>query len=161
MVDMIYNRTSSDVDEAKRIRIEKVQKSIPLTEAEIETLNRGTVTIDTLNRIEAKEEELTILLNKNGYWNTPVETHTWTYADIFDINAFNRILNNLNLLRDAFFTFTTTPRTPTPRYHFSNFNDLEKILHDLEIMVDDIKSLYRECGAFECGQEEKFERLYR
>ena len=35
----------------------------------------------------------------------------------------------------------------------SSINALEKILHDLDVMINDVKSHYRQCGAFECGEE--------
>ena len=55
---MIFDRTQNDVDTAILIRSEKVQNFETLTESEIATLEKGTLTINTLNRIENKQSEL-------------------------------------------------------------------------------------------------------
>lgn len=149
---MITNRTQYDVDTAILIRNTKVKKFEELTENDINYLERGTLTINTLNRIEAKQEELKNLFNDMGYWNTPIVNKVWNYTQIFDIDEFNRIVENVNILRKAFFTYKNTPNTPTARCHFENINDLEKILNDLDVMINDVKSRYKRCGTFRCGE---------
>ena len=54
---MIFDRTQNDVDTAILLRDTKVKKFETLTESEIATLEKGTLTINTLNRIENKQEE--------------------------------------------------------------------------------------------------------
>jgi hypothetical protein len=149
---VIYNRTISDINAAKEIITEKVKHFLQLTSTEIETLERGTITINTLNRIEDKQAELKELFNKVGYWNTNILNKTWTFNDIFDASDFERILNNLDVLRNAFYEYFDTPITPTADYHFENINSIERILYDLERMIVDMKSKYRQCGTFECGE---------
>lgn len=150
---MIFNRTQSDIDSAISIRETKVKKFQELTSDEVETLEKGTMTINTLNRIENKQEELKSLFNSMGYWNTPIITKTWDYTNIFNVSEFQRILYNLDILRNAFFVYTDTPKTPNVSYHFDDINALEKILYDLDVMINDVKSHYRECGTLECGEE--------
>lgn len=149
---MIFDRTQNDVDTAIILRREKVQKFQALSESEIATLEKGTLTINTLNRIENKQEELKNLFNDMGYWNTPTVNKVWEYTQIFDEAEFQRIIGNTNILREAFFTYTDTPKTPPVSYHFEDINALEKILYDLDVMINDVKSLYRECGTFYCGE---------
>ena len=152
---MITNRTQYDVDTAILIRNTKVKKFEVLTESDINYLERGTITINTLNRIENKQDELKNLFNDMGYWNTPITNKQWTENDIFDNNGerdFQRILDNTNVLRNAFFVYKGTPNTPPISYHYEDINSLEKILNDLDVMINDVKSHYRECGTFECGE---------
>ena len=149
---MIFDRTQNDVDTAIRLRREKVQKFQALTESEIATLEKGTLTINTLNRIENKQDELKNLFNDMGYWNTPMLNKVWGENDIFNVDAFQRILDNTNVLRNAFFEYKGTPNTPPVSYHYNDINALEKILFDLDVMINDVKSLYRECGTFESGE---------
>lgn len=149
---MIFNRTQNDVDTAISLRAEKVQKFQELTSDEVETLERGTLTINTLNRIESKQEELKNLFNSMGYWNSPIIIKTWNSSQIFKGEEFDRILNNLEMLKEAFFVYKDTPNTPLPVYHYTNINDIEKILYDLDMMIDDIKVRYRQCGTFQCGE---------
>lgn len=149
---MIYDRTQFDVDDAKRIRQEVIQKGISPTTSQEETLERGMITINALNRIEDKQSELKSLCNSMGYWDINLITKTWSYTDVFDETEFKRLMENAALLKKGFLTFATTPDTPTALYHFTNINNLEKILFDLGVMVDDITALYRECGNYQCGE---------
>ena len=149
---MIYNRTAADVESAKKVRLEKVQTGLPLTDEEIETLERGTMTISTINRIETKQKELKILLNGAGYFNINISVKTWGYSDIFDEENFQRLLDNLNNLKSAFFVYKDTPATPSISFDYQSINSLEKILFDLESMVTDMKGRYRQCGTFQCGE---------
>lgn len=150
---MIFDRTQEDVDTAIRLRTEKVQKFQELTQEEITILEKGTLTINTLNRIENKQRILKGLFNEMGYWNTPITNKVWDYTQIFNVDEFQRILDNTNVLREAFFVYKDTPKTPHISYHFEDINSLEKILYDLDVMINDVKSHYRECGTFECGEE--------
>ena len=158
---MIFDRTQNDVDTAIRLRNEKVKfdpitmqpiNPEELTESEIAILEKGTLTINPLNRIEAKQDELKNLFNDMGYWNTPITNKVWGENDIFNVDEFQRILDNTNVLRQAFFVYKDTPNTPPISYHWQDINALEKILYNLDVMINDVKSYYRECGTFESGE---------
>lgn len=151
---MITDRTQTDVDNALKIREEKVKTFQTLTDDEITTFERGTFTINTINRIEEKQAELRNLINSVGYWNTPIENKTdWTHVDVFTGADFQRIIDNENMLRNAFFVYKDTPGTPNISFYFEDINSLEKILEDLGVMINDVKSNYRQCGNFNCGEE--------
>ena len=149
---MIFDRTQNDVSAAISLRHDKVQKFQALTESEIAILEKGTMTINTLNRIENKQEELKNLFNDMGYWNTPITNKVWGENDIFNVDDFQRILDNTNVLRQAFFVYKNTPNTPPVSYHYNDINALEKILYDLDVMINDVKSRYKRCGTFRCGE---------
>lgn len=150
---MIYNRTQTDVDNAISIRANKIQKGLELSADEISIMERGTITINTLNRIEDKQDELKNLINQMGYFNTKnVINRRWGYEDFFDEVNFNRILDNLAILKNAFFVYSNTPPIPRAIYSYQSINDLERILRDMDVMINDIKSRYRQCGTFECGE---------
>lgn len=158
---MIFDRTQNDVDTARILRDTKVKfdpvtmqpiNSEELTESEIAILEKGTITINTLNRIETKQEELKNLFNEMGYWNTPIINKMWGENDIFNADEFQRILDNTNVLRQAFFVYKATPNTPPISYYWDDINSLEKILNDLDVMINDVNSNYRECGTFESGE---------
>lgn len=149
---LIYTRTQDDVEQAKEIRREKIQKFQELTSDEVQVLERGMMTVNTLNRIEATQDELKGLLNHIGYWNTPIITKTWDETQMFDEGDFRRIINNLNILRMAFFTYKNTPPTPSISFRYDDLNAIEKILHDLDVMINDVKSHYKRCGTVRCGE---------
>ena len=99
-----------------------------------------------------KTKELKNLFNDMGYWNTQITNKTWGENDIFNADEFQRILDNTNVLRQAFFVYKATPNTPPISYYWDDINSLEKILYDLDVMINDVKSNYRECGTFYCGE---------
>jgi hypothetical protein len=149
---MIYNRTQADIDDAIAIRT-RLQNGETLTEADIEALERGTLTINTLNRIEQKQAELKEIFNALGYWNTNgIEIEEWSYTGYFRQEDFDRILQNLEILKSAYYVYSDTPSVPNANYRqFDTINAVEHILNDLEIMTEDMKEHYRYCGDTECG----------
>ena len=149
---MIFDRTQNDVDTAIILRDTKFKKFETLTESEIATLEKGTLSINTLNRIENKQEELKNLFNDMGYWNTSIKYKVWGENDIFNVDEFQRIIDNTNVLRNAFFVHKDTPKTPNVSYYWQDINALEKILYDLDVMINDVKSRYKRCGTFRCGE---------
>jgi hypothetical protein len=86
-----------------------------------------------------------------GYWNTPITNKSWSKNDIFNVDEFRRLIDNTNVLRNAFFAYKNTPSTPPISYHWKDINALEKILYDLDIMIDEVKNNYKECGNLQCG----------
>ena len=137
---------------SKTLILNKVQKNISLSDEEINTLEKGTLTINTLNRIENKQSELFSLLSEIGYYTPQIVTKTWTYDDLFTGDEFERVVKNTETLRNASLVYKNTPITPIADYYFENLNAIEKILYDIENMTSEIKSLFLECGTFECGE---------
>lgn len=149
---MIFDRTQSDVDSAKNIRETKLKKFSTLSDSDISILEKGFFTFNTINRIENKQKELKQILNTLGYLNISIVNKTWALGDDFSENDFQRIIDNENLLRESFFVYSYTPTTPSISFYFEDINSLEKILYDIENMIDDVKNNYRICGTFECGE---------
>ena len=151
---MIFDRTQDDVDAAIVLRREKVQKFQELSESEIATLEKGTLTINTLNRIEDKQRELKNLLDSNVYFVENFESKSWSFTDYFKQADFDRILDNLSKLKRAYFVYSTTPQVTDNNYRqYQTINAVEHILNDLDLMIIDVKSHYRQCGNAECGGE--------
>ena len=151
MSQLICNRTKQDVENAKILR-ENLQNGETLTNEQIQVLERGTITINTLNRIEQKQSELEGVLNELRYMvHIPTKTD-WTAGDIFTFQDHQRLLSNLDSLKQAYYTYITTPDTPTYVFDWQKANDIEKILVDIEKMINDMILRFRECGTFECGE---------
>lgn len=151
---MIFDRTQADIDRAIDIRANKVQKNIELSKSDIAQLERGFLTINTLNSIENKQQELKNLFNSDAYFVKDFENRVWTYTDYFKQADFDRILNNLNKLKKAYFVYSTTSLVSDDNYRrYQTINAVEHILHDLDVMLSDVKSHYRQCGDTECGGE--------
>ncbi len=149
---MIYDRTAADVAKAINIRKNKVSKGVNLTEQDLLTMERGSFTINTANRIEDKQSQLKALLADMGYYGTNIVNVKWELGDVFFLEDLVRIVDNTSALRKAFMVFSDTPTNPRAEYHYREVNLMEKVLYDLGEMVDVVKKNYRECGAFNCGE---------
>lgn len=149
---MIYDRTLADVEEARRIRETKVKNFETLSQSEIIALERGFLTNETLNRIENKQTELKNKLQNAGYWNNEIENSIWTEDDYFFLEDWQRVLHNQNILKNSYYVYEDTPQTPTEKINYTNLNAIEKLLVDIEAIIDEMKAQYRKCGTFQCGE---------
>lgn len=151
---MIFDRTVEDAENAIKIRNEKVKNFLELTDEDIEILERGTLTINTLNRIEAKQNVISLMLQTMGY-EVYIETKNWDYDNIFDISDFERWLNNLNIIKNAFFVYENTPYIPTMenfKIDYINLNNIEKFLYDVEEICNKVISIYVYSDMIYSGQ---------
>lgn len=151
---MIFDRTQTDIDTALTL-IARLQRGEALTDEEIAKVERGTLTINTLNRIESTCADLKTLLANIGYYSGEQTTKQWQYSEYFKQRDFDRIAENVLALKNAFFAYATTPKAVESNYlKYQTINDVEHILNDLYLMIDDVKSYFRQCGTFECGEVE-------
>ena len=148
----IYDRTPNDVNAAKKVVDDKLKKFEELTESDKNILNRGTLTTETLNRIESAERELYEAITEMGYYGSPIDTKEWSDGDLFFLGDFARIIKNAQIISDTFFALANSPRNIAAKYHYGNINNLERLLYDLNMNLNAAKSYIRECGTFECGE---------
>lgn len=143
---MIIDRTHNDVLKS----IELAQRGGVFSEKEIETLERGMVTINTLNRIEEKQKEIANLISEMGY-SVSIENKTWKQQDVFFFEDLKRIVSNVEKLRTSFFALNETPANPRAEYHYREFNLIEKVLLDIQNNAVFAEENYKICGSAECG----------
>jgi hypothetical protein len=148
---MIFDRTEDDVKNALRIREEKVKNYKELTQEDVETLEKGFITINTITRIENKQKDLKNVFNDKGYYSTPIVSKSWEREDYFLKSDLERIIKNNQILKDAYYVFSTTPTNARARAYFGDLNKIEKMLYDLEMMADDMADKFKLCGTFNCG----------
>lgn len=138
----IYDRTSSDV---------------------ANETSKGFINYTDFNRIEGDIAELETLLKEVGYIPTELVNKTdWTaqgnlasgFANIPTLEHMNRILGNIQELMRVYYVYPTTPSLPTTMEYatYRTFNDIEKILYDLYLMLDHMKEYFRQCNTFDCGE---------
>ena len=148
---MIYDRTKEDIISAINIFNSKFIKGIDLTEEDVYALERGMVTSETLNRIEEKQEEISISLKNMSYSGADIINKKWGDLDFFYKEDLERIVENVAKLRKAFFVLSSTPQNPRPEYNYREFNLIERVLHDIGQMIEYAEQNYKICGEYYCG----------
>lgn len=148
MEELIYDRTQLDID--------------------FDT-EKGGYNFSDLNRIEKWCEYLSNLLNKLSYNNIIYVKTDWEMPDLMtEQNSpteaqMERIRTNLIALRNAYFTFYETPATPE-NLDFMNFqkaNEVEKILFDIDKMLEIMENNFIYCGISNCGQNRIWQQRFR
>lgn len=150
MISMITDRNASDVENAGTLRL-MIQSGQTLSDAEKMAFERGACTVTMLNRIENAQKDIAERLNKYAY-TVSIINKTWTNAQIFGYADCLRLTENADKLKNAFYTYGTTPETPGYIYGYKGANDIEKILEDIDALISDMMSKFRECGTFYCGE---------
>lgn len=160
---MIYNRTTLDVNDAKKIiaKFQALTDWSSITEAEINTLERGTYTSISLNRVEEKVAELCQILRDIGYSFIDTETTTdWDNTKYFNKSEHERFFSNIAYLHSILSISTDTPNPPyfsSGEYAYGNItyalaNDAEKILVDIEKLIDLLKKSWYYSGEIYSGE---------
>lgn len=146
---MITDRTGTDAETAALLRL-KVQSGQALTSTENQAYERGICSVTMLNRIENAQKILAEALISAGYM-IRIQNKTWTENDILYRADYNRILQNLDVLKNAFTVYASTPENPGFLYGWKEANEAEKILSDLDSAISDMKQNYKLCGKAKCG----------
>ena len=162
-LNLIYDRTESDETASAAIRksYQKLGNWSGLTDAEKAQLERGTLTYNTLNRVELAVKLLAAALTAAGYpvEITPVlkgskaEDREWQEGDIVRRAQWATYLDNVQRLRAAYYTLAETGELPKPedKLGYVGANNIEKVLADIDLLIDCMKSSYRRCGTFRAG----------
>lgn len=148
---MIFNRTEKDVKDAILIRDEKIKNFLSLSQEEIDIIEKGFLTKNTIERIENAQKELESVFHEMGYHGFNISTKNIEEYEFFYMDDLERIVNNNISLRNAFLSTSKMPKNASAKYDYINLNLLEKLLFDLENLASFIRQNYSECGNVECG----------
>lgn len=147
-MDLIFNRTPADIITTHEI-INKYKRNNwgDISENEKAQLERGCYTYNSLNRVEQAQRELADFLSQYGY-QINIETKTWDETGYFDALELKRLLNNLTILRETGLVRIATPNVPNDYKPYTNANNIEKILFDVEDTLKKIISAFRYSNTF-------------
>nr|DAR00820.1 MAG TPA: hypothetical protein [Caudoviricetes sp.] len=153
-LNLIYDRTQTDVNAAGSIRAkyQALRDWSGLTEAEITQLERGTLTNVTLNRVANAVSMLAPALNAAGY-TVEATSQSFSETDRLKRSKYSVYLANVQTLRDAYYTLAETRELPAPedKLKYTGANTIEKVLADIDLLLDGMKSIYRRAGTFTAG----------
>ena len=165
ITNLVYDRTSEDVAEVRRLLAKlDPETGDGLTAAEQAKWDaglKGAYNYTDLNRVELAVKTLAAALTAAGYpvEVTPVlkggkaEDREWQEGDIVRRPQWTTYLDNVQKLRDAYYTLAETGELPAPgdKLGYAGANNIEKILADIDLLIDCMKSSYRRCGTFRAG----------
>lgn len=81
------------------------------------------------------------------------EDREWREGDVLYRPQWATYLDNVQRLRDAYYTLADTGELPEPgdKLGYVGANNIEKVLADIDILLDGMKSIYRRAGTFTAG----------
>lgn len=97
------------------------------TEADV--LNRAPKACCNAVDLQRLEDNCAVLA---GLLGVSISTRSWAMTDFPTVSELARIRDNIQALRDSYYTLSATPPTPeNPLNHWQKWNDAERILLDL------------------------------
>lgn len=116
---------------------------------------------DDLNRVETWCEYLANILNNYGYLiNITVKTD-WDMKDkARDTADMERIRQNVNRLKQAYFSFTQIPAN-LDYMTFEKANEIERILHEIDYILMWMENNFIHSGVAVCGQNRLWQQRFR
>lgn len=132
MENLIYDRIQSDVDN--------------------KTL-KGRHRVEDLNRVEAWCNYLAELLTNYGYVVRITTKTNWAITDMRYASEIERIRTNIGKIKNAYYTLVNTPQLPETlnKITWQKANAIEKILHDIDVLIGNMEAGFRYCGTFNVG----------
>lgn len=136
-LSLITDRTSEDVDRAIYL-INQWNNRLITSEEITEYFNglKGVYTTADLNRVGSALKYINDRLTECGY-NITVESRSdWQMNEYFTSSNFSVYLSDIEEIRSALATLSTTPKTPTlDKFDYNKANDIEKILLDVDFLI--------------------------
>lgn len=101
-----------------------------------------------LNRIEEACSYLASLLKVS------IMTKEWKIDEFRKTSEMERLRNNINLLENSYYKMPNTPKLPEKITYTSitEANNIEKILFDINTMIENVKAAVRFAGTFYAGE---------
>lgn len=113
-----------------------------------------------LNRAEKWCEYLSEVLNKYSYSVNIVTKTDWTMLDLPTQFEIERIRQNVNTLKQAYFSFTQIPGN-LDYMTWQKANDIEKILYEIDKILKHMENNFVYCGVASCGQNRIWQQRFR
>ena len=81
------------------------------------------------------------------------EDREWQEGDVLYRPQWTTYLDNVQKLRNAYYTLAETGALPAPgdKLGYVGANNIEKVLADIDLLLDGMKSIYRRAGTFTAG----------
>lgn len=151
---LVYDRTQSNVDKIKELSQMRYQDMTTEQRQEWIYNLKGTYRYTDLNRVEEAVEYVGERVNSTNFYSVVLEPRKfWTKDDIPRAEDMARYLRNIQAIRNVNRGLEITPDAPTEiKLGWKEANDIEQILHDIELMLINITETYIYMGEIICGE---------
>ena len=108
-----------------------------------------------LNRVESQTHYVETLLQLYSYFHSQLNCkQDWQMSDFPTESEMKRYLNNIKQLMAVYYLKTTTPKLPTDMDDLTidEANAIEKILYDMQILIENMVSQFNYCGELYSGE---------
>lgn len=139
MENLIYDRTQNDL---------------------VQNTSKAYYNYTDLNRVEEWCEYLANLLNSYSYPVNIQVKKNWQMSDFPTSSEVERIRQNVNALKEAYFAFTEIPEN-LEYVTYEKANDIEKILSEIDFILTSMENNFIYCGVASCGQNRMWQQRYR
>lgn len=152
--ELIYDRTYEDIEEAKQY----VRDNVPFPNDNL----RYSWDYRALNRTEQAMEYVDSIFKELGYYKNMRFKTDWLNDEITREEA-NRYIENLKTLREFILMSSETPTAPTTMNGMTieRANDIEKIIFDINFVLEALQKNLIRSGVATCGQSRMWQQRYR
>lgn len=153
---LITDRTITDFLRWQELRNKGLDNMTETERAEWETDLKGAYNASDLNRVGAVLNYLRDRLTEAGYLKG-IEFEavtTWEASDIPTTEQFTYYLKAVETIRNALSLYKTTPEAPNTlnSLDYTGANNIEKILIDVNELIDKMLSVRNYCGDIFSGE---------
>lgn len=113
-----------------------------------------------LNRVEEWCEYLANLLNSYSYPVNVQVKKIWQISDFSISSEIERIRQNVNRLKQAYFSFTQIPEN-LEYMTIEKANNIEKILFEIDTILTNMENHFVYSGVANCGQRRLWQQRFR
>lgn len=121
---------------------------------------KGRYNYTDFNRIESWCEYIANTLNSYSYSISILTKTNYSLKNKPNESDLERIRNNINTLKQAYFSFTEIPEN-LEYMTFEKANDIERILYEIEKLLSYMENNFDYCGVGGCGQSRLSQRRFR
>lgn len=153
MLDLIFDRTQSDVARVEYLRAQlKAGTATAAERAEYLSAPKGAYCAADLNRVGAAINTVAAALTTAGYNSGPAMRTDWADSDEFLAADMTAYLQAVESLRSALAVLPETPETPADVTGWQQANDVERIVEDVYQLLLNMAAAYFYLGDLYLGE---------
>ena len=153
--ELIFDRSAADVSRWNTLRKKGWQAMSDEERAEWMATMKGSYNYTDMNRVELAVAYLADRLTDDGYPCYPKTNWFWGITDKPLPEDWDRYYGNVRLVREtlpAVFPTTPVPITRASKLNYEAANDLEKILADVNTLVNSMEYMWLYSNDIFCGE---------